>query len=69
LSSEVVMTMATMASTATVIAFEPHHARRSAIRRSPEFLAAMRRHPSYQGQRLEAVDDRENAVVIRFRRR
>ena len=63
------MTMATMAPVADVISLDMHSARRSNNRRSDEFLAAMRRHPSYQGPRHESHDDRDSAVVLSFRRR
>jgi len=63
------MTVATTAAAANVISLETHPARRSGRRRSAELRAAMRRHPSYQGPRPEPREDRENAVVINFRRR
>ncbi len=51
-------------SAANVVCLETHPAWHTSQRRSQELLAAMRRHPSYQG-RLPASDDvREDAVVI-----
>lgn len=58
--------MATTAQAASVISLDTHPARLSSRRRSEEFMAAMRRHPSYQGARQET---REDAVVLAFRRR
>jgi len=60
--------MATMASAANVISLETHPAWRSSSRRSAAVLAAMRRHPSYQGAQ-EPREYRDDAVVIAFRRR
>lgn len=56
----------TTAQAASVISLDTHPARLSSRRRSEEFMAAMRRHPSYQGPRQESSED---AVVLAFRRR
>ena len=62
--------MATTVQAASVISLDTHPARLSSRRRSEEFMAAMRRHPSYQGARQETRElHREDAVVLAFRRR
>ena len=61
--------MVTSAAAANVVSLEPRRSRRAARRRSPEFMAAMRRHPSYQGARPEAHEERDDALVLFLRRR
>ena len=58
--------MTTKAAAANVVPLETHPTWRSAQRRSEELLAAMRRHPSYQGALLEYRDKRQDAVVLKF---
>jgi hypothetical protein len=58
--------MTTKAAAANVVSLEAHPAWRSSRRRSEALMAAMRRHPSYQGAPLESRDDRRDAVVLSF---
>jgi hypothetical protein len=61
--------MTTHAAAANVVSLETHRTWRSSQRPSEEFMAAMRRHPSYQGALLESRDNRRDAVVLSLRRR
>ena len=59
--------MTTKAAASNVVSLEAHPSRRSAQRRSEAIMAAMRRHPSYQGALLDSRDDRRDAVVLSLR--
>ena len=56
--------MTTKATASNVVSLETHPRRRSAQRRSEAIMAAMRRHPSYQGALLDSRDNRRDAVVL-----
>ena len=58
--------MTTKAAVSNVVSLERHRTWRSAQRRSEDLLAAMRRHPSYQGALLDYRDRRPDAVVLKF---
>ena len=60
--------MTTKSTAANVVALDTHPAWRSAQRRSEARMAAMRRHPSYQGALPESRDRRTDAVVLRLAR-
>lgn len=60
--------MTTKNAATNVINLQSHPAWRSAQRRSEERMAAMRRHPSYQGSLLDRRDDHTDAVVLRLAR-
>jgi hypothetical protein len=60
------VTMTARSASSNVVSLEAHPAWRSAQRRSDELMAAMRRHPSYQGASLDARDDHSEAVVLRL---
>jgi hypothetical protein len=62
--SEVSVTMTTKSANSNVVSLETHPAWRSAQRRQHELMAAMRRHPAYQGRLTECHTDREDAVVL-----
>jgi hypothetical protein len=66
LFNEVGVPMTAKSARSNVVSLEAHPARRSAQRRSDEFMAAMRRHPSYQGALLDSPDDHSDAVVLRL---
>lgn len=55
--------MTTQAAVTNVVSLQAHPAWRSA-HRSEEFLAAMRRHPSYQGALAASDDEDDNGVVL-----
>ena len=56
--------MTTKTAAGNVVSLETHPTWRSAQRRSEELMAAMRRHPSYQGALLDHRDNRQDAVVL-----
>jgi hypothetical protein len=60
------VTMTARTASSNVVSLEAHPAGRSAQQRSDELMAAMRRHPSYQGAMLDSGDDRSEAVVLRL---
>ena len=61
--------MTTKAAASNVVSIDAHPTRRSAQRRSEAIMAAMRRHPSYQGALLDFRDNRPDAVVLTLRAR
>jgi hypothetical protein len=56
--------MTATAVAANVVYLDTHPGFRATRTRSEELLAAMRRHPSYQGDPLDAGEDRTNAQVL-----
>ena len=66
LFNEVGVEMTAKSANSNVVSLEAHPAWRSAQRRSDELMAAMRRHPSYQGAPLDPRDDHDDAVVLRL---
>lgn len=56
--------MTTQAAVTNVVFLHSHPAWRSRHYRSEEFVAAMRRHPSYRGALVESDDGHDNGVVL-----
>jgi hypothetical protein len=63
----VVVTMTATAATANVVFLETHPGWRASRTRSEALMAAMRRHPSYQGELPESGEDRKTAQVLHIR--
>jgi len=61
--------MTTTAAAANVVFLESHPGWRASRTRSEALRAAMRRHPSYQGDLPESRADREPAQVLHLRAR
>jgi len=61
--------MTARAATTNVVSIETHPGWRATRVRSDALLAAMRRHPSYQGELPEAGDGRKPAQVLHLRAR
>jgi hypothetical protein len=61
--------MSATAAAANVVYLESHPGWRATRSRSEELMAAMRRHPSYQGDSPESRGDRKNAQVLHLRAR
>jgi hypothetical protein len=64
---KVVVTMAATAAAANVVFLETHPGWRASRTRSEAVKAAMRRHPSYQGDLPESRADREPGQVLYMR--
>lgn len=60
--------MTTNTTATNVVSLDARRAWRSSRRRSPELMAAMRRHPSYQGLVADSRVEDADAVVLRFAR-
>ena len=61
--------MSGTAAAANVVFLEAHPGWRATRTRSEELLAAMRRHPSYQGEPPASSEDRKIAQVLHLRAR
>ncbi len=59
--------MAATAAAADVVFLATHPGWRATPTRSEELLAAMRRHPSYQGESVESDEDPKSAQVLHIR--